>query len=159
MSDSRRCAYCRQQLRKGMRSDARYCSKSCRVCATQARAREVGIPNEFKAIHDWFRTRLPPDRPEPIGYALAIRSAIGAPLHVFPNPSRRTLRSDGSMRKSAYFRFMPFEGPMVPIAGTYIVVLHGTSGSVIETPIAMQGGIVIGDPSPCVLMEDGWISL
>lgn len=158
MPYQRRCAYCRQQLRKGMRSDARYCSQSCRVCATQARARGEKIPIEYKALHDWLKARLPPDRPEPIGYALAIRPAIGAPLHVFPNPGRRTLRSDGSMRKSAYFRYMPFEGPVVPIAGTYVVVLRGAGGSVIETPIAMQGGIVITDPSPHIQMQDGWVS-
>lgn len=158
MKSPRRCAYCRQKLSKGMRSDARYCSMSCRVCAAQKRTRGEKIPKEIKALHDWLKARLLPDRSEPIGYALAIRPAIGAPLHVFPNPGRRTLRSDGAMRKSAYFRFNPFEEPMVPIAGAYIVVLHGAGGSVIETPIAMQGGIVIADPSPHVKMQDGWVA-
>lgn len=116
------------------------------------------MPSEYQALHEWLKARLPPDRPEPIGYALAIRPAIAEPLHVFPNPSRRTLRSDGAMRKSDHFRFMPFEGPMVPIAGIYVVVLRGAGGGVIETPIAMQGGVVIADPSPHVRMKDGWVS-
>jgi hypothetical protein len=156
MSSQKRCAYCRQRLRKGVRSDARYCSKSCRVCASQARGRHEETPRAARAIQDWLEARLPPEHPKPIGYALAIRPGLGVPLRVFPDPSRRTLRADGSMRKSAYFRLSPFEAPTVPIAGTYIVVLRGADG-VLPTPIAMQGGIVIAEPSPHIQMEDGWV--
>ena len=158
MSMQRRCAYCRKRLRKGMRSDARYCSKSCRVCASQARARQGEIPKDSQAILDWFEARLPADQLKPSGYSLAIRPLPGAPLHVFPNPNRRTLRSDGSMQKSAYFRFTPFESPIVPIAGTYVVALHAADGAIVSTPIAMQGGIVIATPSPHIQVQDGWVS-
>lgn len=36
--------------------------------------------------------------------------------------------SDGSMRKSAHFRFLPFDRLMVPIAGSYIVILRSADG-------------------------------
>ncbi len=108
-------------------------------------------------MFEWMQARLPQAQRRPIGFALAIRPVPGAPLHAYPHPGRRTMRSDGALRKAAYFRLTPWEAPMVPLAGVYAVVLYDETGAEVPTPVSMQGGILIAHPSPQVQVSDGWV--
>ncbi len=140
-------------LRKGRRSDTRYCSKSCRNCASRVRTADPApLPCDPK-----LRARITDNAPPgAVGYRVFVWHLFDGQRGrlYFPHTQRKTLRADGAMRKGLLFRLNPFEPPRVAVSSTYVVLYYNEAGAELAAPSAIGSGVYLSE-QPGMMLQDG----
>ncbi len=154
MQEDRRCSKCGRALSRRAAVWAMYCGVTCRVEAhRQRRARSDELTDFARKLRDELLRWVPPTAHF---YALAFRPHIEQPTLRFPNPTRRTLRKNGALKKSLGFSLQPWEAPMVPIEAVYQILLFDALGERILTPPALTRGLWIAEPASQITVADGF---
>ncbi len=153
MQEDRRCSRCGRALSRRAARWAMYCGVTCRVEAHRQRRDRMEEFSDFaRKLRDELLRWIPPTAHF---YALSIRPHPEQPALRFPNPTRRTLRKNGALKKSLGFSLQPWEAPMIPIEAVYQILLFDALGERIPTPPALARGLWIAEPASQVTLADG----
>jgi hypothetical protein len=113
MNEQRICLYCRGAFNAG-RADQRYCDRKCKGLGSRTHnAREVAAPPEL--LLQQLRDPILANRPKEARGYLLHSAELGLTLPLL-GPRR-----NGKQGRTDYFSLVPFEIPLIPLAGMYQV--------------------------------------
>ena len=145
----RYCVHCLKDLPPATRSDAYFCPAPREdLKPVRSRRQAPQRPPESACWRAWknrrlairrssdcmaeLEKRLTPCAETAFWYRLQI--AVGDIAWWYPALDRPTMRFDGQRRHGAGFRLHPYEPPVIPKRGTYVITFHDWEGNLVTNP-------------------------